>query len=127
MSKIEKDLNYFDTKYNTINIEDFDLKNSYIVFSGIGNHGTFIEMLQKNNFSIIQDIEFPDHYEYSEKDINKINEIAEKKNATLLTTEKDYLRLKAFDCHNIRFIKSHLKISDSTKLEKLLNDSYKNF
>lgn len=127
LSKIEKDLNYFDTKYNAINIEDFDLKNSYIVFSGIGNHGTFIEMLQKNNFSIIQDIEFPDHYEYSEKDINKINEIAEKKNATLLTTEKDYLRLKAFDCHNVRFIKSHLKISDSTKLEKLLNDSYKNF
>lgn len=127
LSKIKKDFNYFDTKYDALNINNFNLKNSYVVFSGIGNHGTFIDMLNKNRFKIIKNIEFPDHYKYSEKDIEKINLLAKKNDATILTTEKDYLRLKEFDCENIKFIKSHLKILNLEKLEKILNDSLKNF
>ena len=39
----------------------------YLVFSGIGNHQTFISMIKNYGFNIIKDIEFPDHYKYKKK------------------------------------------------------------
>ena len=50
----------------------------YLVFSGIGNHQTFISMLKNYGFKILKDLEFPDHYKYTNKDINKIFSIKQK-------------------------------------------------
>ena len=36
---------------------------------------------------------FPDHYEYTQQDLEKLFAIAKKKNAKLITTEKDWVRL----------------------------------
>ena len=35
-------------KYEPINLEKFDNKDKYIIFSGIGNHQTFSSMIKKN-------------------------------------------------------------------------------
>ena len=119
--KKNKNLNIFETEYHPINLKYFNLNDSYLVFSGIGNHSTFIDMLHKNNLNVIHDIEFPDHYEYSLNDIKKINELAIKYNAKILTTEKDYLRLKNLPQKNIEHIKVLLKITDVNKLKKILD------
>ena len=37
---------------------------------------------------------FPDHYLYKKDDIDNLLNITKKLNATLITTEKDYLRIK---------------------------------
>ena len=39
---------------------------------------------------IIKDIEFPDHYKYTNNDIDKILNHAKKLTAKIITTEKDY-------------------------------------
>ena len=83
-------------KYVPENLEKFNINEKYLVFSGIGNHKTFLSMLKKNNFNIIKDIEFPDHYKYSKKDIDKIISISKNYNCKILTTEKDFFRSKNY-------------------------------
>jgi len=94
-----------------------------LVFSGIGNHKTFIEMLKNNKLKIVSDLEYPDHYQYSKKDFDEIIINAKKYNAQIITTEKDYLRLENLSRNEILYIKSSLNISDekslSNKLHKL--------
>ena len=73
-------------------------------------------MLKEYQFNIIKDIEFPDHYEYTNYDINKIQKISEDLNCEIITTEKDYFRLNKEKINNINFIKSELKILNEEKL-----------
>ena len=102
--------------YEPTNLQNFNLNEKYIAFSGIGNHATFIEMLKLNNLKIVKDIEFPDHYEYSKNDINKIISISKELNCKIITTEKDFLRLENHVNQSIKCIKTKLNISDEQKL-----------
>jgi len=118
--KINHKINVHFGKYELKNIEKFNLEEKYLVFSGIGNHETFISMLKNYGFQIIKDIEFPDHYKFTTKDIKKILITANKLGCKIVTTEKDYLRLDYIDQENIKFIKSELKIINEEKLIKTL-------
>ena len=120
IKKINPDININHGKYVPINIDEFDKNQNYLAFSGIGNHKTFIDMLQNNKLKIINDLEYPDHYQYSKKDIDEIMYNAKKSNAKIITTEKDYLRLNNFDINKISYIKSSLKILDENNLIKKL-------
>ena len=120
LSKKCSNLNFFNSKYELLNLDKFDLDNKYVVFSGIGNHQTFIDMLKKNNFQIIKDFEFSDHYNYVQKDIDRIVKFALESNAEILTTEKDYLRLNEKLQSGINFTKINLEISQIEKLEKAI-------
>ena len=77
-------------------------------------------MLKINGIKIVKELEFPDHYEYSEKDINKILSEANKLNSKILTTEKDYLRIKSENLSQIKYIKSELKIMNEDEFFKSL-------
>ena len=103
-------------KYEPINIKDFTLDDKYLVFSGIGNHETFVAMLKGSSLNISKDIEFPDHYTYSISDIKKILKQANDLESKIITTEKDYLRLEDNMKDKIKFIKTNLKIIDEEKL-----------
>jgi len=117
---ISPNLNFYESKYKISNLDNFDRNNQYIVFSGIGNHETFIEMLQKNEFKIAEDFQYPDHYNYSINDIKKLRDIAIENNAKILTTEKDYLRLNMKQQKDIEFVKIYLKINQIEELKKRL-------
>jgi len=112
---------FFEATYLPTNLKSLNLKKNYLAFSGIGNHSTFLEMLHKNNFKISSDIQFPDHYNYKQKDIDKLWLIAQKTNSCLLTTEKDFIRLSDKVKKNIQFIKIQLKINRTEKLKELLS------
>ena len=75
--------------YKPINLKDFEKNSKYLVFSGIGNHQTFVSMVRKNGLQILKDIEFADHYSYTKKDINKILKEADNLNCKVITTEKE--------------------------------------
>ena len=111
-------------KYVPENLEKFNINEKYLVFSGIGNHKTFLSMLKKNNFNIIKDIEFPDHYNYSKKDINKIISISKNYNCKILTTEKDFFRSKNYMSDKIEFISSKLEVLNEEKLFEALTKIY---
>ena len=122
IKKVNPKIDINQGKYIPLNINDFDKNRNYLAFSGIGNHRTFIDMLKNNNLKIIDDLEYPDHYQYSKKDFYEIISKAKKFGAKIITTEKDYLRLDSFDKTEILFIKSSLEILDEKKLIKILTD-----
>ena len=114
--KINPNINLHIGKYIPLNINEFNKDNKYLVFSGIGNHKTFVSMLKDYGINVIKDIEFPDHYKYTNYDINKIFDLSNDLDYKIITTEKDYLRLDRDKIDNINFIKSELKILDEDKL-----------
>ncbi|WP_435150657.1 tetraacyldisaccharide 4'-kinase [Candidatus Pelagibacter bacterium nBUS_44] len=125
--KINPNINLYIGKYIPLDIEKFNKDKNYLVFSGIGNHQTFISMLREYKFNVVKDIEFPDHYKYNNFDINKIQKLSDNLNCQIITTEKDYLRLDKEKIHNINFIKSELKILDEEKLiSTILNKNENN-
>ena len=114
--KINPNINLHIGKYIPLNINEFNKDNKYLVFSGIGNHKTFVSMLKDYGINVVKDIEFPDHYKYTNYDINKIIDLSNVLGYKIITTEKDYLRLDRDKIDNINFIKSELKILDEDKL-----------
>ena len=113
---ISPSINIHEGKYVPINLKDFNLKNNYLAFSGIGNHKTFISMIKNNGINVIRDIEFSDHYNFKSEDINKILDLSKKLNCKVITTEKDYLRLKNNHIDEIKYVKIELHIVDEDKL-----------
>ena len=118
--KINPNINIHKSKYIPKNLNEFNINNNYLVFSGIGNHKTFISMLKEHRFKIIKDLEFSDHYNFTDRDLDKIINLAETLNCKVVTTEKDYFRLDEKYHENIKFIKSELKLDDEEKLVKIL-------
>lgn len=114
-------LKVFKSKYKIKNNEEFDKKEKYLVFAGIGNFENLIEMLKMNNFSIIKSLKYPDHYNYKQSDINKIKNIAKDHNAKIITTEKDFLRLSDENQKNISKIDVELDILNRDDFTDFLN------
>ena len=118
--KINPNINIHKSKYIPKNLNEFNINSNYLVFSGIGNHKTFISMLKEHRFKIIKDLEFSDHYNFTDRDLDKIINLAETLNCKIITTEKDYYRLDEKYHESIKFIKSELKLDDEEKLVKIL-------
>ena len=118
--KINPNLNIYLGKYEPLNLNEFEIGKSYFLFSGIGNHQTLVSMLKNNGLKIIKDIEFPDHYEYTKTDINNILIEAKNLECQIITTEKDYFRLRNNDLNKFKIIKSELKIIDEDNFVKSL-------
>jgi tetraacyldisaccharide 4'-kinase len=116
IKKYNKNIRIFETYYKPININKFNDKNEYVIFSGIGNPESFKKTLTKNNFNIIKEIKFPDHYRYTQKDIDKIKLQAINLNAKILTTEKDYIKLNDNAADGIDFLEIELVIKEENEL-----------
>ncbi len=110
--RINSNINIYIGKYEPTNIYEFNTNDDYLVFSGIGNHKTFVSMLKKKGLKIIKEIEFADHYKYTKQDIMKIIETADSLKSKIITTEKDFIRLGNNKSDKIKFIKSELQIID---------------
>ena len=122
--KINPSAKIYVGKYVPQKIDKFDKRQSYLVFSGIGNHKTFVSMLKIHNFNIVKDIEFPDHYNYLKKDIDEIISTSKNINCKILTTEKDFIRLKNHISNEIEYISSKLEILNEEKLLQTLSKIY---
>jgi len=62
-------------------------------FAGIGEPRKFFATLEACEVIIEDTKAFPDHYAYDEEDVGDLRETAAARNAMLVTTEKDFLRL----------------------------------
>ena len=120
IKKYNPNIKIFETSYFPVNINKFNLEDKYLIFSGIGNPDSFKKTLKSNKINIIKEINFPDHYQYSSNDINKIKLTAKKFNAKILTTEKDYLRIKNEDSQEIDFLEIDMIIKQEAELIKFI-------
>ena len=86
-----------------------------MAFAGIGNPDNFFKMLKRNNLNIKKTIVFPDHYEYKKSDLKKIIDESRKHDLKVLTTEKDFSKIKDFKIRNIDYVETKLEIFDKKK------------
>ena len=117
IKNISKNISIFYSEYLPTNIKDFKNKN-LLAFAGIGNPENFFNLLEKNNLMLKKKIAFPDHYDYSEKELNKLIDFSLKNNLKLVTTEKDYFRIKHHKLPQIDFLNTDLEIININKFEK---------
>ena len=116
IKRYNNNIKIFESHYFPNNIDEFDNSQKYIIFSAIGNPEAFMETLIRNKFNVIKEIIFPDHYSYTQTDIDKIKLQAKKLNAKILTTEKDYVKINIKKNNDIKFLKIELKIKNEEEL-----------
>lgn len=69
-------------------------------FAGIGYPKKFFRML---NNVVVSRRSYPDHYQYTDADIESLFAWAARKNAQLVTTEKDWVRLPSYARDRIKY------------------------
>ena len=120
LKKYNNNIKIFESKYKAINIKQFNINEKYIIFSGIGNPENFKQTLVDNNITITKEIIFPDHHSYTQKDLDYVRFQATNNNSKILTTEKDYMKIKLFKNDDIKYLKIELDIKNEDKLIECL-------
>ncbi len=65
-----------------------------LAFSGIGNHDSFVDVLQEEHFNCVSDMRFADHHRFTEADMTTLSAFGKAMDADgFITTEKDIVRL----------------------------------
>ena len=109
-SKNEK-VKIFYSKYKPQNINEF--KNTKVTaFAGIGNPENFFNLLKNYQINIVEEIKFPDHHKYSEKELENLLNKKKENDTILLTTEKDYFRISESHKKNIKYLKIKVEIEN---------------
>lgn len=80
-------------------VSPYDKNQKLVAFAGIGYPEKFFAALE----NVVAKRAFPDHYDYTEQDIEKLFKLAQKRNAKLVTTEKDWVRLSRDVQKKIKF------------------------
>jgi len=110
-----KEVKIFYTKYKGQNIGEF--KNKKVsAFAGIGNPENFFNLLKDNNINVVKEMKFPDHYNYSKKELENLINEAKENNTILITTEKDYFRIDENYKKNINYLKIAVDIKNRNQL-----------
>ena len=120
IEKHNKRIKIFITDYKVSKFSKFNRSKKYLIYSGIGNPDNFNKILKQNKIKIVDKIIFPDHHAYSNKDFNFILNKAKQKNAEIITTEKDYVKVPKKLQKRIKFLKVNLIIHNEKKLIKFL-------
>lgn len=96
-------------------------------FCGLGQPEKFRKTLEDLNLNIIDFFALPDHYAYTERDLERLKEESERNHARLITTEKDMLRIPpAFAADNeVAVVPIHLTFTSSDTLLSLIRHKIK--
>ena len=118
LKKYNPKLEFFYYEYISKSLDEFKNK-KLIAFAGIGNPVNFFDFLKKNNLNVVKEIKYPDHYSYSEKNLEFLIELKKKYGARLITTEKDYLRIDS----DYRQYFDHVPIKTNFENEEFLKNT----
>lgn len=103
-----------DFAYNVFDKNDIlQTGEKVLAFSAIGQPQQFYKFL--NDFEVVKTIDFDDHHNYTQKDIDKLYSYGAK---TLITTEKDAGKLFNLDFKDMKVFA--LKLQTKLDIEKLL-------
>lgn len=91
-------------------ISPYDEDARLYAFAGIGYPKKFFKSLGKN---VVGRKSFADHYQYTAADLEKLFAAAARKNAQLITTEKDWVRLPQYARDRIKYAKLQTVIDNT--------------
>jgi tetraacyldisaccharide 4'-kinase len=106
-------------------VENNDQDKKYIAFAGIANPEKFFNTLNEYKYNVIEKFSFPDHYNYSKNDIEKLQKKAQEHNAQLITTEKDFVRLKDDQQEQICTLPIEIIWDDIDSIRDIFNSTFK--
>ncbi len=119
LKSISNNIEIYQSKYVIKNLKKFKSK-KILAFAGIGNPENFFRILKDTGFKIKEKISFPDHYNYTRREIEGLVSKAKEKGLKLITTEKDYFRIKQLGLRKINYVSVDLKIVNNKSFEKEL-------
>ena len=105
--KLPADIPVFYAENKTIS--PYTENTKLVAFAGIGYPKKFFAELK----NVTARRAYPDHYLYTDKDITELINLADKKGAKLVTTEKDWVRLPVDVQKQIKFARLETKIDNA--------------
>ena len=114
---VSKNINIYYTEYLPANLDQFT-DQDLLAFAGIGNPNNFFKLLEKNNLRVVKKMTFPDHYNYSIKDLHSLVKYSINNKLKIITTEKDYFRIKHYKVSQIQYLSIKLEITNKNKFKK---------
>ena len=114
---ISDNISVYYSEYLPVNLNQF-VDQNLLAFAGIGNPSNFFNLLEKNNLRVKKRISFPDHYNYSIKELNDLVDFSKKNNLKIITTEKDHFRISHYKISQIKYLSVKLEIKNKDKFEK---------
>ena len=119
LRSISGNINIYQSKYVIKGLKKFKGK-KILAFAGIGNPRSFFSLLKDSGLKIKREISFPDHYNYTKKEMENLMFKAKNEGLTLVTTEKDFFRIKRSGFKKINYVSVDLKILNNKDFEKVL-------
>jgi tetraacyldisaccharide 4'-kinase len=89
-------------------------------FCGIGRPEKFDATLRSLGLDVVDMYPFPDHHPYATQDLTKLANLAREYKATLVTTQKDFVRLPDDFAKNVRVIPVTAQLHDPAGLRDKL-------
>jgi tetraacyldisaccharide 4'-kinase len=114
IKNISKSVSIYYSDYLPNNLNQFTGQ-KLLAFAGIGNPNNFFNLLERNNLNIFKKTAFPDHYNYSMKELNDLVKYSINNKLKIITTEKDYFRIEHYKIPNIQYLSIKLEIKDEDK------------
>lgn len=117
-----------DSKNSILDKENLKGINAF-VFSGLADNFSFVKQIQSLGLTSTGHRFFPDHHDYTDKDIESLEKVY-RKGLIYITTEKDFVKIKKFkkfvSQYPVYFLKIGIQLNDSKNiLIKMLDEAVK--
>ena len=98
-----------------------------LAFAGIGRPQKFFDALKASGATLADAVSFPDHHAFSRADIERLRDLAEDHSATLITTEKDWVRLPGDIQHSVSAWPVRATFAEPARVEALIELAVERF
>tara|TARA_B100000963_G_C22569722_1_gene645496 strand:+ start:530 stop:1462 length:933 start_codon:yes stop_codon:yes gene_type:complete len=112
--KVSNNIKIFYSNYSPVNLDDFKGKKLF-AFASIGNPENFFNLLEENKLNIHKKKIFPDHYELKAEELKQLIIDSKNNNYELITTEKDYYKIKKLGFDKVKYLKVKLQVEEREK------------
>ena len=120
ISLIFSELSFFSASGSCIPVQNTEISivlNFFIIFWKVFlvSFSFLLVSLKENKIYVTQERYFPDHHNYSDIEMENLIKKSRDMDATLLTTEKDYCRIKNIYKKDVNFLKINFKMVNENK------------
>lgn len=114
-------ITYSDSLVSADETKVIDKLESFTLVTGIANATSLVDFLKSENLNF-EHLNFKDHHDFTEEDISTLE-----KKELIVTTEKDFMRLKQYESlkGKLFYLPITVSIDDSPKINQLIKDFVK--